>query len=63
MESKIKPYKITITNQYEGFDPYDAIGHFIKGDYFVIEESDGDRTMLNKDNIHKILIDKKWQDD
>ncbi len=65
MKSKIKPYQIDII-KYDndgGFGKLYAIGHFFKDGFFVVEKSNGDRDMINNDDIKEIIIDKAWLDE
>ena len=59
----MKSYKIEIMTANNGFYVEDAVGHFIKEPYFVIERENGERLLINNDIIEYIEIDKEWQDE
>ena len=62
MKSDIKPYQIELYTHYTSRE-FTAIGHFIKEPYFVIEQDNGDRTLMNNAEIIEIIIDKEWLSD
>ena len=57
MESKIKPYTITIATN-SGLTDYDSIGYGVNDHYFFIELPEGGRKMINHDIIEEIDIEE-----
>ena len=58
----MKAYTIEIATNGTPFYE-EAVGHFIKEPYFVIERKNGERLLINNDIIEYIEISKEWQND